>query len=637
MIEKQSGALDIKGSYYDDKTPDTLDLAERARIALKGSMNCIDHDMEEQMWFFIDYTLKTPLMRHQMSDIVCNAKFNDALAMLRQMCGDTTYDKELVAYREAMLSYIDNGMYWDRYDKKRPWRGYYNPEIHQMDIREDDIAYPMMAAKTIQTLLTWYQQDPEPRFSKLVDELVEGIDKALIKKDDYAYIPPFGGGGYGFSFFRNTGYSDTSEPEDEVCGTEGSVMDSMGFLLRALVMAYQFYGNLKAKELSDRLAVFLMKPKFWGGSPGPGKHPTHYNVTERLDEPLFIAGEEQGHWYTHFHARCRGLRALLDYGIATSDQRAIEFVRRAYDFSWSMGIPKIGWIPCWPSNGGYNTMEGCALGDIIALAIRLSESGAGDHWDDVDALTRNQLAEAQYLRPDLMHKIVDAAPEKPVFKGFNVLLDESQEYKNIDVVDKTVGVFLSTLSPDGVYHPWVMHCCNINAIQGLYYAWEATVRESSDSAEVNLLLNRASPGLDVYSYLPFEGKVVIKNKSKKQINIRIPGWVDKNSVELAIDDVKSDISYAGRFLLLSGLSGNETIKITFPVIEYSSSYTVCARTPDERKYTISFRGSTVIDISPRDTRALTYPFFLRDDMKKAGETKLIDVTRFIADNPVTVW
>ena len=43
---------------------------------------------------------------------------------------------------------------------------------------------------------------------------------------------------------------------------------------------------------------------------------------------------------------------------------------------------------------------------------------------------------------------------------------------------------------------------------GLFYAWDGIVRHQDGTAQINLLLNRASPWLDIDSHLPYEGKVV---------------------------------------------------------------------------------------------------------------------------------
>ena len=67
----------------------------------------------------------------------------------------------------------------------------------------------------------------------------------------------------------------------------------------------------------------------------------------------------------------------------------------------------MGWVNTYPVVLNY--YEGCALGDLVALAIRLSDSGAGDYWDDVDAVVRNQLVEQQLTRSDLLERVSAAS------------------------------------------------------------------------------------------------------------------------------------------------------------------------------------------------------------------------------------
>src|SRR5258706_16210606 len=42
-----------------------------------------------------------------------------------------------------------------------------------------------------------------------------------------------------------------------------------------------------------------------------------------------------------------------------------------------------------------NFGEICTLGDMLRLAVKLTDLGAGDFYEDVDRWTRNQIAEAQ--------------------------------------------------------------------------------------------------------------------------------------------------------------------------------------------------------------------------------------------------
>jgi DUF1680 family protein len=80
--------------------------------------------------------------------------------------------------------------------------------------------------------------------------------------------------------------------------------------------------------------------------------------------------------------------------------------------------------------------------------------------------------------------------------------------------------------------------------------------------------------MDLISYLPYEGKVIINNKSSKNINVRIPGWVLLRDVRVRINGNDITPEYAGRYLRLSQLTGNEQIEVTFPQVKRSLKITI---------------------------------------------------------------
>ena len=137
----------------------------------------------------------------------------------------------------------------------------------------------------------------------------------------------------------------TEEPEDEHEGGEGAVTAYFGYPIRGLAMWAAVSGDGRALDLAGRFARFVMKRKFWG-------HPG--------SDPAMVAGNEIG-----FHS-------------------------------------------CWP-NLGRTSMEGCFLGDLVALAVRLSEAGIGDYWEDADRVIRNHPAEAQYIRGDYLERVCAAS------------------------------------------------------------------------------------------------------------------------------------------------------------------------------------------------------------------------------------
>ena len=56
--------LDYSGERYQANFPDTLDLAERAAIAINGLGGMIDPDLGHHMCFSVHYCSKRPYMSH---------------------------------------------------------------------------------------------------------------------------------------------------------------------------------------------------------------------------------------------------------------------------------------------------------------------------------------------------------------------------------------------------------------------------------------------------------------------------------------------------------------------------------------------------------------------------------------------
>jgi hypothetical protein len=258
---------------------------------------------------------------------------------------------------------------------------------------------------------------------------------------------------------------------------------------------------------------------------------------------------------------------------------------------------------------------------MLALAISLSDAGIGDYWDDVDHFVRNHLAEHQLIDRDRLHAIADHARATKPARGTSANSGAAE-----DVVERTVGAFgEGTPSTIG---PWMgvqaAGCCTGNGALGLYYGWEATVRHQDGLATVNLLLNRASPWVDVNSHLPYEGRVVVTNKTANAIAVRIPGWATICNTQVTVDGETVSPLRVGRYLTVSGLKPDQVVELQLDVPDDRSTYDVRAT-----KYTFDFRGSTVVGVSPRVESLDSYPLYMREHMR-TGRAPLKKVKRFVS-------
>ena len=624
-----------EGQRYQAITPDTLDLADRAGLAINGFGGTCDPDLSYLPFGLVQYARSTPHMDHWASaDVGCGAKVCESFPLMRLMSGSTQYLDIESGMRAAFLARVQDGLFWDYVDPKRPWRNVYGDSDRRYGAgRDEDFSIPSHTARMMRAVLAWWQLDHDPALEKKGNELIRGMRRVAIDKGDYCYYPEKGGWCEPTSYPRS-GWLNTDEARDETEGVEGSMTGYHAHPLYVASIWHRLTGDPVALDLAGRLARYCMKKKFWGGLPDPDrKHAEALGVgshiAAQLPDPAYTAGSELGHWFSHFHARATVLRGLLEYARATNDVRVLEFVRRSYEFTLTQGIPRIGWINCYPA--AVNQVEGCALGDLVALGIRLTDAGAGDYWDDVDAIVRNHLIEQQVTRVDLLKRVVAASanntPTPAQYPGI----------RNMDeVISRSLGIFFGNSLPTSVPLPWSMVCCTGNGTQGFYYAWEGTVRENGETAEVNLFLNRAGKLLDVESWLPYEGKVILRNKTASRVAVRIPAWVSRHELNAEVSGQAASLDWIGNRIVFIGLRPTDVITLRFPVKETTASYTVNAQSETELVYSCTLRGSTLVDISPRDETPTSYPLYQRDHLRR-DQAPMKEVTRFVADRVVVEW
>ena len=355
---------------------------------------------------------------------------------------------------------------------------------------------------------------------------------------------------------------------------------------------------------------------------------------------------------------------LLTYAQVTGDARLKEFVREGYEYYRNWGIARIGLLS-----------EMCSTGDMTFLALKLCDAGVGDYYEDVDQYVRNVLIDRMITDPEKLRQAVKNEPilarllprEKPtdpvadytkpaVGIGQNyekdklkdVVLNPKFETED-NVIDKCVGVYLSDAGyPTEIPKIRLMWniCCSGNATSALYYVWESIVRcDRNGHAQVNLLLNRASPWMDIDSYLPYEGKVVIRNKSAQSVSVRIPRWVDKKAMSAKINNQPASTWWIGNYSVFENVRPTDVITITFPMVESREKYTLKWKksqfwiegtdpgsnwkNENPEQFTLLLRGNTLVDIEPRPKDA-AYPCFERDEHKKTV-TPMKTVKRFVSN------
>ena len=613
MGEDRSGQpvisqLNVDGQRYDVDVPGTLDLADRARHAI----NVLTRTVIPERWYSIWQNMRIDSNPPHFSwPNFMTYKYLEALPRMREMCGDRLNLDVEQAMMEALVGRIGaHGLL-------------YYPPISPCN--PPNTALAMACARFILAMAAWHDRDGDPAWLDLITEMAHGLDRMAIRHYDYAFYPSESGfspeGQWAFRQSDDEGptyfpYTPPDEPAREQQGKEGSIKSDMGNVLRGLMRAYGLTGDEQTLDLARQLAAYCLLPTMWEDGWQWG-----------------ILGHEHGLWAGHFHGQVLAFRGLLDLAVATGDEQLKGMVREAYEHGRAMGLPLVGWFPAYsvPERfgrpGAWATInEPCGLCDILALAVSLSDAGVGDYWDDVDHFTRNQLVEEQFVDIDRMRAIAEQArAAKPAQDLTNPIWAPAELNISDNVVERTLGGF-SEATPSAigpVLGVAAFGCCTGNGTMALYYAWEGIVRYRDGTATVNLPLNRASPWVDVDSYLPYEGLIRVTNKTASSVAVRIPRWVNISNVQFSVDGASARPSRVGRYLAVDGLKPGQVLDLAFDVPRSSAGYTVHGQ-----RFVFDFRGSTVVDVSPREDSPLYYPIYQRDHLK-SDNTPMRRVTRYV--------
>ena len=542
------------GQRYTDRVPDTLDLAERARLSLNALTRPVDPHREYSLYFLATWNQNPPVLRHEAGSDDCLGKFIGPQVLNRIVCGsDANLDLERLILEHAYLS----------------------------DPAGRVLSRNGASARVLEGFIFRYQRDHNQGWKSMVQQTLQGWVDSL-------YCPP----GTNYGYWRNEGTPFTA-----------GVWSQNPWKDEILLLASREFGWPQALETAQRHVNYVVHHCGcfdWGTGRFLGYH----------DQPADAR--------VHFHIHGLYLKVFLQCGLLTGDTNLVGFVQRSYRRARSEAAgsaPVLGFFPEFVNQSDHS--EGCAISDMLDLALMLSEAGVEDCWDDADRWLRNHFTESQ-LTPEKGARLQDWALRQP---RRTVQPNESSD----QTTDRSLGAFAGWPGVNE-WHPTargIQHCCTGNASRSIFYAWHAILDESGDGLTVNLLLNRAARKADLYSYLPYEGRLDLHVKQPcAAVAVRLPGYVPADSVRCTVDGVPRKAGFSGRYAQIGPVAAGVTITLRFANPTTNVTLTICGRA-----YHCTLRGNTVVRIDPP---GVVCPLYDRQAMM-ASTAPTIALTRFVSD------
>ena len=582
------------GVRHEARIPDTLDLQERARLAVNGLTGPTDPLADYEMYFLVRFDTNPPVMQHQYSDH-CMIKFMEALPLMRIVSGSSLNDHVERRWMEVALHQLGpDGMAYLP-TKGRPWAtinldGHFT-EIGTRADKVEQIIDPIYPGRLLSAMALYHRREGGGLWKEAAERLVDALAELAVDRGRYAYFSPS-------CVWAERGSTDDYGRRHPLWGAETREI-TLG-----LIHAYRETGYAPAITLADKLIRYIIEEIGYFG-----------------DDGSFLPDRPYRPGWSHFHMHTAVLQSLLEFAHVTGNPEYLELVQKGYQYGRDHGDALLGYFPEWVGSEQLEHSELCEVADMIALALKMTRQGLGDFWDDVDRWVRNMFAEGQ-LTPAGADRLKRLSAGRPAS-----VFDPA--YETIDrVVERNVGAFAGWPKANDWYTGEgraIMHCCTGNAARALYYVWEQIVTHDSGKLRVNLLLNRASAWADVDSHIPYVGQVDVRVKQPLDLSIRIPEWVRSGDVRVRVSGGDRDVSWDGRYAGVGAVKPGDLVKMTFPIEERTDTVWI-----EKERYTLVRKGNDVVAIDPPGRYC---PLYQREHYR-AGTTRWRKAERFVSEEAI---
>ena len=158
-------------------------------------------------------------------------------------------------------------------------------------------------------------------------------------------------------------------------------------------------------------------------------------------------------------------------------------------------------------------------------------------------------------------------------------------------------------------------CCAPEGMRAIYTTWSNTIERFSESSlgaagvYVNMSFKRESEWGDVFSFMPEEGRLMVKTKVDDLFFLRIPHWVPHDQVHAFKNTQSIPVLWSGDYVRFKARKGDE-LTITYPLISFMHKveglWGKVAKRPD-LKLTFKWLGNMVVSVDPppRETALFT--------------------------------
>ncbi|MCL2660255.1 MAG: hypothetical protein FWD64_07035, partial [Acidobacteriaceae bacterium] len=261
-IQESLPAFEIpaySGTRYVDHVPDTLDLAERARLGAHCMTSITNPQADHEIYFYVDLHRNPAVMVHDFNDWCRNVEgMYEALPLMRLASGSDENSHVDRVWMEGLLHSIGpdglvyyplDGTPWARL---RPswqapiWRANgTTSDVQDKSIRQ--ITNPNLWPRAMAAMMIYHLRDRNPMWTQAIERMIQGMLEMFSDQGDYGYFPA-GGFEPNTRFQENTNHNVQAV---QVTPTGYLALDGgNGRMIQGLAQYYRLSGHEPARKLA---------------------------------------------------------------------------------------------------------------------------------------------------------------------------------------------------------------------------------------------------------------------------------------------------------------------------------------------------------------------------------------------------
>ncbi|HEY8780161.1 MAG TPA: hypothetical protein VIM16_00965 [Mucilaginibacter sp.] len=553
-------SVDISRKYRPGKNKLSIyrapvDLKEMAVLALHHYSHMLDDNNHHLPYFYVKLDQKESYASHSEWDFGdATGRYLDSVILCQSVTGKKT--------ERTTEGKLKDALRWMRSDQDGLFYRKANAWV------EKSAAGMFDQRSALLGLISWYteQRDEEPK--RYINQLIQTLKRIGVEKEDYICFP--------FDL-----YVPGMPIPEKIFNEHGFIVDPCtyggGVLILPLTLYYQETGDKDALDLIEKLTRFIIK---------------HARVYQP-DGSFWSRAryEDDG----HFHSHMSTVVGILRFATVRSNPALVDWCYNVYNWACTMGST-YGWFPEGTGLNGkepvdekYRWLPGiiqhsetCATTDMIHSAIYLAKNGKRSLWDHAEryfnVLTASQIKSSSWA------KTVTDKAETPVIS-----------YR--DIPQRYIGGFTGRMNPNDFTNDGfvdTMACCCGSGGRGIYLLWSNALENKVDEVVVNLWFNRENDYIKLEMAIPERGSMKITVKKDCTLNVRLPDWLNRNSIQVSDGNKQLLFTISDDHLRFERLQRLSSVQIDFALENRAVTEVVAGR-----EYSITWRGNYVIAIDPK--------------------------------------